>query len=126
MAIVSLFFGLQLREGVTPESFQTFVEGRVPDLRKDNLLNEGARFSLLRDTASDKEYVLHVAFPENEFERVTRAAWPFVVRAILELLTQVRDEYAFLTSAVSANEKTPEHLVDEWNARFGRFSKISL
>jgi hypothetical protein len=117
---------MQLREGVIPEAFETFIEDQIPNLKQHNQLLEETRFSLLHSIAASNEYLLHVAFPENELERVTRAAWPFVIRATLELLRDVRNQHADLTSVVSGTEQTPEQLVEEWNLQFGRFSKMSL
>jgi hypothetical protein len=67
-----------------------------------------------------------VRFQSEELDRVTRAAWPFVILAVRNLLNGLRERFAADVSVVSAPTTSLEDLVAGWNEQFGRFSKLEL
>ena len=65
-------------------------------------------------------------FPDSEFNRVTRAAWPFIILTIRSILIEIRARFDAEITSFSTPVKTLQELIDDWNKQFGRYSKLSL
>ena len=115
-----------LKPSAKAESFETHFRESVQKVRKEHRVSESVTFSLYKPVEARQEFVWITRFPEDELDRVSRAAWPFVILAMHGMLSEVREGFAADVMVVSSSVLTAEGLVDQWNERHGRFSKLSL
>jgi len=119
-------FVITLRPRIKADEFEASFGRSVRAARKHSQMLDGSLFLLYRPVGARKEYVWITRFPAKEFERVTRAAIPFILIVILEVLKGLRQDFASNITAFSTPFGSPKTLVEDWNKQFGRFAKLSL
>lgn len=117
---------IMLKPSATAKSFETYFRESVQKVREEQRVSDSVTFSLYRPVEAGREFVWMTRFPEDELDRVSRAAWPFVILAMQGMLSEIRKSFAADVVVVSSSVLTAEGLVDQWNERHGRFSKLSL
>jgi hypothetical protein len=117
---------IALQPQARAQAFETYFQESVHKIRAEKRISEDVTFSLYRPVEAGQEFVWMTRFPEEELHRVSRADWPFLVLAMLDMLRDIQQRFAANVSVVSSSVLTAEGLVDQWNGRYGRFSKMSL
>src|SRR5262245_37118917 len=117
---------IALQPQANAEAFETYFREGVRKIREEKRVSEDVTFSLYRPVEAGQEFVWMTRFPEEELRRVSRAAWPFLVMAMLDMLRDTQRRFAANVSVVSSSVLTAEGLVDQWNERHGQFKKMSL
>jgi hypothetical protein len=117
---------IALQPQAKAQAFETYFRESVQKIRAEKMVSEDVTFSLYRPVEAGPEFVWITRFPEEELHRVSRADWPFLVLAMLDMLRDIQRRFAANVSVVSSSVLTAEGLVDQWNERHGRFSKMSL
>jgi hypothetical protein len=107
-------------------AFETYFRESVQKIRAENRAWEDVTFSLYQPVEAGQEFVWVTRFPEEELHRVSRADWPFLVLAMLDMLRDIQRRFADNISVVSSSVLTAEGLVNQWNEQHGRFVKMSL
>ena len=108
------------------KAFTTYFRESVDAIRAKDHASNHVTFSLYRPVETTQQFIWITRFPEKELERVTRAAWPLLVLAMRDMLSEIHQRFAANVSVVSSSVLTAKGLVDHWNEEHGRFSKISL
>ena len=121
-------FQISLRPEIAAEEFETAFQRIIEETRESRGAVEldQVEHRLYRSTPGRPEFLWVTRLPDSEFERVSRAAWPFVILEIRGILTSIRERFAAEVTAFSGAVQTLQELEGDWNARFGRFTKLSL
>jgi hypothetical protein len=117
---------IALSPQVEAEAFETYFRKSVQKIRAEKKVSDDVTFSVFRSIEAEQEFVWITGFRKEELQRVSRADWPFLVLAVLEMLRDIHHRFAANVSVVSSPVLTGEGLVDQWNERHGRFKKMSL
>jgi hypothetical protein len=117
---------IALEQQAKAEEFETYFRESVQKIREKDRIPD-VTLSLYRPVEGEQEFVWMTRYPEEELNRVSRADWPFVVLAMLDMLREIRRRFAANVSVVaSSSVLTADGLVEQWNQRHGRFTKMSL
>ena len=124
----AIAFAVTLRDGSVAATFEASFREAVRDVRHrfEHARPWPPAFDLYRQLDAAGDYVWVTRFPDEEFGRVTRAAWPFVLLAILDIAKHLQERFSVEMSCFSAPVTSPQELVEAWNAEFGRFTKMSF
>lgn len=121
----AIIFAITLKPAVKAEQFEAYFKDSVAKAIEDSTRHEATTSSLYRSGTSPAEFIWITRFPTEEFDRVTRSAWPMVIRELIGPLKDLQ-RFAADLAIVSSSVLTSDALVAQWNEQFGRFSKISL
>lgn len=117
-------FMVTLRHANAASEFETAVRNQIEKARSSSNA-EAWQFQLFRGE-TPAHYVFVAQFPVGEFDRVSRAGWPFVLLAIAHVVTEGMKPFASDIHCVSGEVAAPGKLVAHWNEQFGRFTKLSF
>jgi hypothetical protein len=117
---------IALQPGVDAEAFEAYFRDEFAKHLEGERLLESTSVVLYRAIDGSNNFTCVTRFESEELNRVSRAAWPFVLLALRDLLNSLRERFPADVSVVTAPTLSLEDLVAEWNEQFGRFMKISL
>jgi hypothetical protein len=124
----AIAFLVKMRPGANVEEFESAFREGVQDAR--TRFGHGQpwppEFHLYGKGDVPGEFVWITRFSEEELDRVTRAAWPFVLLATADIIKRIRPRFTTEMTCLSACVTSPQELVDNWNDRFGRFTRLTL
>jgi hypothetical protein len=106
--------------------FTVFIEDTVARARNGAHLLAETTLSVFVNSPAATEAVVMARFPAEELQRVTRANWPFVLRALFEILVATRAAGHRVAGTTTGPERVTDELLAEWNQRFGQFTELSL
>ena len=122
----TIVFAIALKPDVKPEQLETYFQETTHKTKDDPERPAAIKSSLYRSVSSPNEFIWTTRFSHDEFNRVTRAAWPMVILEVMRPLRELRERFASDVSIVSSAVLTPDGIVAKWNEEYGRFSKLSL
>jgi hypothetical protein len=112
--------------GTDAPRFEAFLEAAVARARDGAHLLAETTLSVFVNTPAATEAIVMARFPAEELQRVTRANWPFVLRALFEILAASVAAGHRVAGTTTGTERVAEELLAEWNRRFGQFTQLSL
>lgn len=123
---MTIAFGVERSGRIGADQLQAFLEESTNSADDSSMLDDRTSFTLFTDTGKSNEYLVVARFPEEEFKRVTRANWPFVIRALFGVMKQVREKGQRITRVFVGEQKTLEEVLSDWNTQYGQFQKFTL
>ena len=120
----AIAFMVSLRNPGDAGEFETAFRGQM-QTALDSDTGKDWDFQLFRGEAPSA-FMFVARFREEEFDRVSRANWPFVLLAIADLVTDGMKAFASDIRCLSAGVGDLHDLQEDWNQRFGRFSRLSF
>jgi hypothetical protein len=114
---------ISLAPNADQKSFEDFL---IEETKKEHVFEQRSEtsFYFYKRLGADREYVGIARFDGSEFDRVTRAAHPFIVRAIKEILLDLHERQAEVSTVFSATTEPLETLKERWNKEFGQFTPV--
>jgi hypothetical protein len=122
----TIAFGVERGGRGSAEQLEALLEESAKSADDSTGLDNRTSFRVFVDTGRSDEFLVVARFPEEELNRVTRANWPFVIRAVIGAMKQVRAGGQQITGVFVGEEKTVEEALKDWNLQHGQFSKMSL
>ena len=120
----AIAFMVTLRHGNAAGEFESAFRGQM-EKERSSINGQAWQFHLYR-SEKPGDYVFVARFPVEEFNRVSRAGWPFVLLAIAHLVTENMKPFAADIHCVSGEVTAPRKVLEGWNEQFGRFMKLSF
>jgi hypothetical protein len=117
---------ISLKRGARADSLEAYFRKSVKKLQDEGRVSASVTFSLYAPTKAGRERIWITQFPDEELERVTRSAWPFVLLGIFTILKEVMARFAADVAIVASSVITAQELLDQWNERHGRFTELTL
>ena len=117
---------IKLQADVAPEAFETYFRDEFTKQVERQQLLETTSFMLYRAIGEGRAFTCVTRFQSEELDRVSRAAWPFVLLALRDLLNGLPTHAPADVSVIAGPTTSLDDLVAGWNEEYGRFMKISL
>ena len=114
---------ITLKPAADQKAFEDFL---VEQSNTEHVFEQvaGTQFLFHKQLGADRKYVWITRFPESEFQRVSRAAVPFILSAFKGILEDIQARQADVELAFSTRAEKLDQLKAKWNADFGRFGQI--